>query len=138
MAISNTTLAPTASGGPRSVGLPGQRHNDHRRERASRRPGVPSSHRRTGATLAVAGAHPALLPALKALDSGGLSIHPDIGAPLSAGHKSDRERLNSYEPHRRSSLLPGAAVAMRDCRFQVLTRVCTSERPVEAKGRASR
>lgn len=30
--------------------------------------------RRTGATLAVAGARPSLLPALKALDSGGLSI----------------------------------------------------------------
>lgn len=40
--------------------------------------------RRTGATLAVAGARPSLLPALKALDTGGLSILP---AALSAAHK---------------------------------------------------
>ena len=40
--------------------------------------------RRSGATLAVAGARPSLLPALKALDTGGLSILP---AALSAAHK---------------------------------------------------
>ena len=44
--------------------------------------------RRRGATLAVAGAQPSLLPALKALDSGGLAIHSDVSAPLSAGHKA--------------------------------------------------
>ena len=33
--------------------------------------------RRTGATLAVTRARPSLLPALKALDSGGLSIRPN-------------------------------------------------------------
>ena len=44
--------------------------------------------RRTGATLAVAGAGPSLLPALKALDSGGLSIHADLRAPLSVTPKS--------------------------------------------------
>ncbi len=43
--------------------------------------------RRRGATLGVVGARPSLLPALKALDSGGLSIHADIPAPLSAAQK---------------------------------------------------
>lgn len=44
--------------------------------------------RRTGATLAVAGAQPSLLPALKALDSGRLSIHPDACAAHPGPHRS--------------------------------------------------
>lgn len=44
--------------------------------------------RRAGATLGVAGARPSLLPALTALHSGGLSIHPDVRASLSAAQKS--------------------------------------------------
>ncbi len=44
--------------------------------------------RRRGAALGVVGARPSLLPALKALDSGGLSIHADVPAPLSGAQKS--------------------------------------------------
>ena len=44
--------------------------------------------RLTGATLGVVGARPSLLPALNALDSGGLSIHADVRAPLSVTPKS--------------------------------------------------
>lgn len=44
--------------------------------------------RRTGATLAVAGARPSLVPALKVLDSGGLSIHANSRSARLSAHKS--------------------------------------------------